>query len=263
MRLIAAGLTNVGMKRDHNEDNLVLVPSENLYVVADGMGGHASGEVASEITVRAMQEFFERTSADEESTWPYREDRSLKYEENRLVNSIKLANRTIYETAQADRSKHGMGTTVVSIYFTNTGAYVAHCGDSRCYRFRDGELTHVTTDHSLLNDYMRAHTLTEEEIEAFPHKNVITRALGMRDSVEVEVGRVEPLPGDLYLLCSDGLNGFVTDEDINKHVQSFLQSGDEAKANDVEGICSVLIDAANAGGGKDNVTCIAVKILEG
>jgi serine/threonine protein phosphatase PrpC len=259
VKLLSAGLTNVGMKRAHNEDNHLLVVEENLFVVADGMGGHASGEVASEIAVTSVSEFFRMTSADEEQTWPYKEERGLKYEENRLVAGIRLANRRIFETAQADVRKRGMGTTVVSVHFTNNGAYVGHCGDSRCYRFRNNRLELLTDDHSLLNDYLKNHKLTPEEIENFPHKNVIVRALGMKDTVQVDVARLEPLPNDLYLLCSDGLSGMVRDEDMERIIGGWLV--DPGRADDVNGLCSVLIDEANKNGGTDNVTVVIVKVM--
>jgi protein phosphatase len=262
MKLIAAGMTNVGMKRSHNEDAVLLVPQENLYVVADGMGGHAAGELASQIAVHSCAEFFEMTSGDDEQTWPFKEERGLKYEENRLVTAIKLANRRIFETAQADARKRGMGTTVVGALFTSTGAYIGHCGDSRAYRFRDNKIEQLTEDHSLLNDYLKAHKLSEEEIENFPHKNVIVRALGMQESVQVDIARLEPAPGDVYMLCSDGLSGMVTDPDMNTLVQDYLSSVDNGKADDVEGICKVLIDAANKNGGNDNVTAVAIKIVD-
>ena len=259
MKLIAAGRTNVGMKRSHNEDNHALAPDENFYVVADGMGGHACGEVASQMAVDAMVEFFRLTSKDEEQTWPFKEERNLKYEENRLVASIKLANRRIYESAQQNPSQHGMGTTIVGALFTNNGAYIGHCGDSRAYRFRDGKIEQLTSDHSLLNDYLKAHTLTQEEIDNFPHKNVIVRALGMKEFVKVDVSRLQPKPNDLYMLCSDGLSGMVPDEEMNILVQEFLQ--DPARTNDVEAICDALIDRANKNGGNDNVTTTCIKLV--
>lgn len=259
MKLLAAGVTNVGMKRAHNEDNHILVPEENLYVVADGMGGHASGEVASEIAVNSAADFFKMTSADEEQTWPYKEEKGLKYEENRLVAAIKLANRRIFETAQADVRKRGMGTTIVGVLFTHNGAYVGHCGDSRGYRFRNMRLEQLTEDHSLLNDYLKNHKLTQEEIDAFPHKNVIVRALGMKDTVQVDVSRLEPLPNDLYLLCSDGLSGMIKDEEMQTIIQGW--QGDPARADDIDGLCKNLIDVANKNGGTDNVTCVIIKVI--
>jgi PPM family protein phosphatase len=259
MRLLAAGVTNVGMKRAHNEDNHILVPEENLFVVADGMGGHASGEVASEIAVNSVAEFFKMTTADEEQTWPYKEEKGLKYEENRLVAGIKLANRRIFETAQADVRKRGMGTTVVGVLFTHNGAYVGHCGDSRGYRFRNMRLEQLTEDHSLLNDYLKNHKLSQEEIDAFPHKNVIVRALGMKDTVQVDVSRLEPMPNDLYLLCSDGLSGMIKDDEIQNIMQSW--QGDPARCEDIDGLCTNLIDVANKNGGTDNVTVVIIKVI--
>jgi PPM family protein phosphatase len=259
VKLLAAGLTNVGMKRAHNEDNHILVSDENLFVVADGMGGHASGEVASEIAVTSVSEFFKMTSQDEEQTWPYKEERGLKYEENRLVAGIRLANRRIFEHAQSDVRKRGMGTTVVSVHFTNNGAYVGHCGDSRCYRYRNNKLELLTDDHSLLNDYLKNHKLTEEEIENFPHKNVIVRALGMKDTVQVDVARLEPLPSDLYLLCSDGLSGMIRDKDMESLIQEW--ENDPQRTDDVDGLCRLLIDVANKNGGTDNVTVVLVKVM--
>jgi len=259
MKLKAAALTNVGMKRQHNEDNFLLVPEENLFCVADGMGGHACGEVASQLAVETCADFFKDTTKDDERTWPFKEERGLKYEENRLVTSIKLANLRIFETAQADIKKRGMGTTFVGALFTHNGAYVGHCGDSRAYRFRSGKIEQLTEDHSLLNDYLKAHTLTPEEIENFPHKNVIVRALGMKDTVTVDIARLEPATDDLYLLCSDGLSGMVPDPKMNDIVNAFLL--DPTKSDDISGICKALIDAANAAGGTDNVTAVCVKVL--
>jgi len=259
LKLIAAGLTNVGMKRAHNEDNHRLVPEENLFIVADGMGGHASGEVASELAVNSIADFFKMTSTDEEQTWPFKEERGLKYEENRLVAGIKLANRRIFETAQADVRKRGMGTTVVTALFTHNGAYIGHCGDSRCYRFRDNKLELLTEDHSLLNDYLKNHRLSQEEIDNFPHKNVIVRALGMKDTVQVDISRLEPHEEDLYILCSDGLSGMVQEPELLDTCTTFM--GDPQKAADIEGLCHSLIDSANKNGGTDNVTVVAIKVI--
>lgn len=260
MKLIAAGLTNVGMKRPHNEDNHLVLPEENLFLVADGMGGHQAGEVASQMAVDTIAEFFQRTAHDDDVTWPFKEEQGLKYEENRLVTSIKHANRRIFETARVDAKKNGMGTTVVSALFTNNGAYVGHCGDSRCYRWRDGELELLTEDHSLLNDHLKNHKMTPEEIANFPYKNVIVRALGMKESILVDISRLELLPKDIYLLCSDGLSGMVSDEQMQKMITDFIDDPD--RENDMKGLCQILIDAANANGGADNVTCIIIKILE-
>jgi len=254
--------TAIGARHTANEDAYGTDPDNGLWFVADGMGGHASGEVASQMAVQTVGEFFIDTGADEEITWPYKMAKDKNYEENRLVNAVKLANLRIFEASSADPRKKGMGTTLVGMYVANGGCYLGHVGDSRIYRINlAGEMDQLTEDHSLLNDYIKMKNLTAEEIEHFPHKNVIVRALGMKDNVQVDIARLEPTPGDLYMLCSDGLSGMVTDPDMNGLMQAYLGSTDNGKADDVEGMCKSLIDAANANGGNDNVTAIAIKVV--
>lgn len=240
------------MKRAHNEDNILLVPEERLYLVADGMGGHASGEVASEMAVQTLSDFFEETSKDQEITWPYKMEKGREYEANRLNAGIKLSNLRIFESATQNPAQRGMGTTIVALLIVDDTAYFGHVGDSRIYRLREGKLTQVTEDHSLLNDYIKMKDLTEEEIENFPHKNVIVRALGMKETVQVDVNSEKPQPGDTYMLCSDGLNGMITDDVIR---QIMVDNYD-----DLEQCCTDLIDAANANGGTDNITVAVVQI---
>lgn len=254
LKLRYAGNTHVGMKRSHNEDNLAILAEENLYMVADGMGGHASGEVASKMAVETVADFFRETAKDEDITWPYKMEKGRKYEENRLAAGIKLANLRIYETAAQNAAQRGMGTTIVALAFSGNSAFVGHVGDSRIYRVRGEDLELITEDHSLLNDYIKMKDLTEQEIENFPHKNVIVRALGMKETVQVDVAHEEPEVGDLYLLCSDGLNGMVTDEDIRRILVD--------KRDDLEACCNELIQAANDGGGNDNVTVVLVEIVD-
>ena len=254
LKLRYAGNTHVGMKRSHNEDNLAILSDENLYMVADGMGGHASGEVASKMAVETVADFFRETAKDEDITWPYKMEKGRKYEENRLAAGIKLANLRIYETAAQNAAQRGMGTTIVALAFSGNSAFLGHVGDSRIYRLRGEALEQVTEDHSLLNDYIKMKDLTEQEIENFPHKNVIVRALGMKETVQVDVAHEEPEVGDLYLLCSDGLNGMVTDADIRRIMIE--------NRNDLEKCCNALIQAANEGGGNDNVTVVLVEIVD-
>lgn len=251
MKLRYAGLTHVGMKRTHNEDNLALLPEESLYIVADGMGGHASGEVASQMAVETIMSFFRMTTRDEEVTWPFKEEKNLRYDENRLVAAIKFSNQRIFEAAAREARFKGMGTTIVTAFFTQGGAYLGHVGDSRGYRLRDGIIEQITDDHSLLNDYIKANKLTADEIENFPHKNVIVRALGMKDSVQVDVNRIDPKAGDYYLLCSDGLSGMVTDEQIRDITLEAY--------GDLEKACEELVSAANDAGGTDNITVALVQ----
>jgi PPM family protein phosphatase len=253
MRLTHAGLTDVGRKRNHNEDAYLLLPEEYLWCVADGMGGHASGEVAARLAVEELAEFFQLTGRDEEATWPFKLDPKLGYEENRLVTGVKLANLRIHERAQSDPKLRGMGTTIVacSLPKGSRTLLVGHVGDSRMYLFRAGQLRQVTEDHSLLNDYLRTKKLTPEEVESFPHKNVIVRALGMKPVVEVDVLREELQDGDIVLLCSDGLSGMVTDARMGDIVRG--------AHGDLRLAARGLVEAANDGGGVDNITCVLVQ----
>lgn len=252
MKLKYAGMTHVGMKRTHNEDNLCLLAEESLYIVADGMGGHASGEVASAMAVETVTSFFRMTTRDEEVTWPFKEEKNLRYDENRLVAGIKFSNQRIFEAAARESRFKGMGTTIVTAFFTQGGAYLGHVGDSRGYRIRDDRIEQITDDHSLLNDYIKANKLTPEEIEHFPHKNVIVRALGMKETVQVDVNRLDPKPDDYYLLCSDGLSSMINDEKILDIT---------LKSRDLESACENLVAAANAAGGTDNITVILIQFV--
>ncbi|BDG02604.1 Stp1/IreP family PP2C-type Ser/Thr phosphatase [Anaeromyxobacter oryzae] len=256
MRLSHAGASDVGRKRTHNEDAFLLLPEEQLWCVADGMGGHASGEVAARIAVEEMAEFFRLTGRDDEATWPYKLDPARTPDENRLLTGIKLANLRIHERAQVDPRLHGMGTTIVAAAFPRDArtVLVGHVGDSRAYLARQGGIRQLTEDHSLLNDYRKTRALSPEEIQAFPHKNVIVRALGMKPQVEIDVVREELVAGDVLLLCSDGLSGMVPDERIAEIVRG--SHGDLRRA------AGALVDAANAAGGVDNVTCVLVQALD-
>ncbi len=249
MKIRYAAKTDVGMKRTHNEDYFSLMEDEQLFIVADGMGGHSSGEVASRLAAETVSEFYQRTK-DEEATWPYKMDRSLSYIENRLVCGIKLANFKIYDSASKDIRFKGMGTTLVTCLINGDKIFVAHVGDSRCYRMRHNVLSQVTRDHSLLEDYKDAKPdMTEEEERNFPHKNVITRALGMRDTVQVDIKTEDVVDGDMFLLCSDGLSGMLTDE----MMQEIL-----INAEDLERSVADLVDQANRAGGTDNVTTLVL-----
>lgn len=247
-----AGETDVGQKRAHNEDTFSIVESENLFVVCDGMGGHASGEVASQMAMETIKTFYKDTRDDPEVTWPYKMDRSKQYEENRLTTAIKYANVRIFEAAKKEPKYHGMGTTITALYFIEEGVYRAHVGDSRIYRLRDGVYQQISEDHSLLNDYIKMKKLTPEEIESFPHKNVIVRALGMKESVKVDVMLERPERGDIYLMCSDGLSDEVSDARMG---EILMQHG-----VDVQTACHALIEEANGNGGHDNITVVLVRV---
>ncbi len=253
MRILHAARTDVGMKRDNNEDSFLALPAEGLFAVFDGMGGHAAGEVASGIAVQEMREFFQLTGRDPEATWPFKEDREKSYDENRLVTTIKLVNQRILEASEADASRKNMGTTCVSAHFVERDggarAIVAHAGDSRVYQLREGRLRRITIDHSLVEEYLRLGKITEEEARSFPQKNIILRALGQQPQVEVEVHEHELRPGDLLMLCSDGLSGMVEDPVM----EAILQ-----RSSGLDSAARRLLDTANANGGVDNSTVILV-----
>jgi len=250
MKISHAGLTDVGRKRDHNEDNLLMQPDDGLFVVCDGMGGHACGEVASQLACDKISEFFDLAGNDEDVTWPYKDDKKLSEAENMIAIGIKWANFSVFEKASSSIKHKGMGTTCVSVYFMNSECAIAHVGDSRCYRIRDDEIDQVTEDHSLLNDYKKLAKLTPDEIKNFPHKNIITRALGMKPSVAVET-RLEKLrKGDTYLLCCDGLSGELDSGDMLEIVLNADGDLDTASRD--------LVDQANKNGGRDNITVILV-----
>jgi PPM family protein phosphatase len=254
MRAIAAGASDVGLQREHNEDSYVVLKEYDLFVVADGMGGHRAGDVASKLATDTISEFFKST-ANDDVTWPFHFDTNLSEEENRLLTGIRVANRQIFERSTRSREYHGMGTTVVGAMFSSRKGrmYIGHVGDSRCYRVREGQIQLLTRDHSLINDYLLAMPdLTEEQRSELP-KNVITRALGMQDQVVVDLQHDEPTPGDVYVLCSDGLSGMVQDDEIQKIVVSHP---------DIRDACAKLIARANEHGGEDNVTAVLIKIEE-
>jgi len=250
MRIRYAAKTDPGLKRNHNEDYFSLIEDEQLFLVADGMGGHACGEVASKMAADVIREFFSR-SKDDDSTWPFKMDRQLSYLENRLVVGIKLANQRIYEAASKDARLKGMGTTVVITQVAGDKLYIAHVGDSRCYRIRGEGVQQLTRDHSLLEDYKDARPdMSDEEQRKFPHKNVITRALGMRETVQVDVMADDIQDGDVFVLCSDGLSGMVDNRKLGDTVK---------KSNDLEAAVTGLVEAANHAGGTDNITVLALE----
>ncbi|MDW8252200.1 MAG: Stp1/IreP family PP2C-type Ser/Thr phosphatase, partial [Myxococcales bacterium] len=253
LRAVAYGLTDRGMQREHNEDSFSVLNEYGLFVVADGMGGHLAGDVASRIATDTIAEFF-RSTANEDVTWPFHFDTNLTEEENRLLTGIRVANRQILDRSEKSRECYGMGTTVVGAMFSpsKNKVFIGHVGDSRCYRIRQGQIKLLTRDHSLVNDYITAiPNLTEEQKADLP-KNVITRALGMQKDVVVDLQSDDPQPDDIYVLCSDGLNGMLRDEEILEIVTTH--------GLDLSARARKLIDVANANGGEDNITVVLIHI---
>jgi serine/threonine protein phosphatase PrpC len=250
MDVKAYGLTDVGRQRQHNEDAFLVADEAKLFLVADGMGGHAAGEIASRIAVESISEFIVHTKEDD-GTWPHAYDEQFTRTTNRLMAALRMANTRVLEAMRKDAKLRGMGTTVVACMADHGKISVAHVGDSRAYMIRNGRISRITNDHSWVFEQVQAGMLTEAEAEKHPLRNVITRALGGALSVNPEASEIDSRPGDLYLLCSDGLTGMVPEDQILKLVT--------ANADDLEKACRQLIDVANEHGGLDNVTAILLK----
>jgi PPM family protein phosphatase len=255
MRISVKGITDVGRKREANEDCFAIVPEDHLFVVADGMGGHAAGEVASRLAVSAIADFIASTRRDAEITWPYEYDTSMSMEGNRLKTAIRLANQRILDTISHKKDLEGMGTTLVGVMVSDGRVCVGHVGDSRAYLLREGSITQITSDHSWVNEQVKLGFLSRNDASRHPFRNVVTRALGSRDDVVVDVTEQALVPGDYIILCSDGLNTMMDDDSI---LRTVIEHGD-----DVEAAAQSLIDAANQNGGEDNVTVIVIKVEEG
>ena len=246
--------TDVGLKRDHNEDHFLVSEKLGLYVVADGMGGHAAGEVASRTAVNTIEDFLGVAQTDRDFTWPFGVDRSLTEEENLLVTAIKLANREICLLAEERPEYHGMGTTIATLKVSETHGLIAHVGDSRAYRLRNGALDQITADHSWVNEQVARSVITEEEARTHRWRNVITRALGNRDAIEVDLAKTDVLAGDAFLLCTDGLSGMVPNEGIHRVLGKAVTTPSKRLVRE-------LIALANDAGGIDNITVVVLRVL--
>jgi PPM family protein phosphatase len=251
--LVWAVSTDPGLRRTSNEDSYSTRPDVGLFVVADGMGGHVAGEVASRVAVEAIEAFIEETAgADKNRTWPFPFDPSLSLEANRLKAAFRLANRRIASAIADSQDLRGMATTASAVLMGKESASVGHVGDSRVYVLRQGTLAQITHDHSWVEEQVRAGTLTPSAARQHPWRNVVTRALSGGEDPEVDVTEVTPVPGERYLLCSDGLFGVVADDRI---AEILGQSGVS-----LETICRGLVDAANKAGGPDNITALVLEI---
>ncbi len=247
MKIVSCGITDVGLKRGHNEDNYLINEELNLYVVADGMGGHAGGEYASAIAVNTVEEVVTSLEAGDlelDTTDP------VEITRHKLTHAIRLAGRRIYEKAKEQPEYHGMGTTVVVLLVRNGNAYVAHVGDSRVYLVREGRIEQVTEDHSLIAEKIRHGLITPEEAKNHKMRNVITRSLGYQEDVEVDLSVRAVRRGDTFLLCSDGLSGLVEEDELLDHVVR-MSPQPAARA---------LTELACQRGGDDNITTIIATV---
>lgn len=249
MRITSCGITDVGLKRGHNEDNYLINEELNLFVVADGMGGHAGGEYASAIAVNTVEEIV--TSMELEGVGAGTDD-PVEITRHKLTHAIRLAGRRIFEKAKEQPEYHGMGTTAVVVLIEGGNAFVAHVGDSRVYLLRDGSIEQVTEDHSLIAEKIRHGLITPEEAKNHRMRNVITRSLGYQEDVEVDLTVRAVRRGDQYLLCSDGLSGHVGDVEMAAAMTKGAPQDAARK----------LIELACERGGDDNITTVIARIEE-
>ncbi len=246
--------TDKGCKRKKNEDRYSISPFGDLFIITDGMGGHAGGEIASKIAVDSLEDFISKVMSDEQGTLPFDLDENLSYEANLLKIGIKLANKKIYKISRENIKYGRMGTTIVAALIKEDKAYIAHVGDSRAYLIRDNNIYQLTQDHSWVNLQISLGILNKEEAANHPLKNVIIRALGTQKDIEVDLTEQKLLDDDYLLLCSDGLNLYLSDSEILQIV--------EEGGEDLEKIVNKLVDLANARGGEDNITVILIHFKE-
>ncbi|MCA9533493.1 MAG: Stp1/IreP family PP2C-type Ser/Thr phosphatase [Myxococcales bacterium] len=244
-------LTDVGKVRDHNEDSFLVDRKLNLFVVCDGMGGHAAGEVASSIAARVVRE----TLAEEQDLLLSYEQGNETSRESILELMEKASQRacsSVHQEGQRDESKRGMGTTLVALSIVGNRGFICHVGDSRIYLYRQGAVHQLTEDHSLINELLKRGRLTREQIGKMNYKNAVTRAVGVYESVDADVFDFDVLPGDRFLLCSDGLHDYLEESVLARMFDEIPE--DE--------LAQRLIQLANDGGGKDNITALVVRVPE-
>ena len=242
--------SHVGLVRDENEDNLVVMPADGLYVVADGMGGHAAGQIASEICVKTIADFYQ--GSQRLRRIPFSTTAGVGEATMLLEQSMLMANRAIYQASLEVGSRQGMGTTVVGLQFTGDTVSICHAGDSRAYLLRGGRIAQITPDHSLSNFLFGLGRDAEARLAAATMSNVIMRALGLEGDVDVEAQELAVQPGDRFLLCSDGLSDLVSDTQL----EFFL--GDAHLS--LEDISDRLVERALQAGGRDNITVLIVEV---
>ena len=253
LKVSSVAVTDTGLRREGNEDSFRERPDLGLYVVADGMGGHEAGEVASRIAVQVIESFIDDTrNADLNSTWPFPFDTARSLAANRLIAALRLANKRVASAIAESPEVKGMATTAVAILLEPQGmAQVAHVGDSRAYLLRKGQLRQLTNDHSWVGEQVRAGVLSDDDAQRHPWRNVVTRAISGGADPEVDVSEVPLEPGDRMLVCSDGLSSSVPPDRLSELMN---QPGDIASC------AQALITAANDAGGPDNITVILVEV---
>jgi PPM family protein phosphatase len=250
MPVRAFGTTDVGRVRAANEDSFLIDPEHNLFIVADGMGGHQGGGFASSNAVRSIREEVVRLETAQESTQPLADQGGRSSAQVRLYHALQRTNERLYKKAQEDSALRGMGTTVTAIQLDASSANIAHVGDSRLYLMRDSKLRQVSRDHSWVQEQVDAGVISEDEARVHPLKNIITRSLGHDRELMVDLLREDFHPGDRFLLCSDGLTNMVPDQII----------GDVLRRLPAEPAIKELVRLALEAGGQDNITAVVVEI---
>ena len=248
-----AGKSDVGCVRQNNEDNFGYDSRHGIYVVCDGMGGQAAGEVASKIAVDSVLNYFREAARTGNRPQVGAALESASARANALASAIQLANVAIHKAAAEHAAHSGMGSTIVAVLVENDSFSVGHAGDSRIYRIRHGEIRQLTRDHSLVMEQVRRGMLTQEEAQNSEMQNIIIRALGPEETVQVDLDDLAAEPGDILLLCSDGLNRHVSDDSILEIAQA---------TSTLQAMADRLIDAAREGGGSDNITALLVRFQE-
>lgn len=251
MKFVACGKTDIGVKRTKNEDHFCSEEDLGLFIVADGIGGHAGGEIASTMAVEVIRDYVKMSMIEKVQVFS-EGNAQFAEETNRVAAGIRLANQSIYESSQKDATLHGMGTTVAVALITGNKLSIAHVGDSRIYLVREHALFPLTDDHSVVSEQMKLGLITKEEAETSHIGNIITRALGHEKTVAIDLNELDIIGGDRIVLCTDGLTRMVSDDFILSTVTS-VDTHEEA--------CTILIDTARANGGKDNITVIVIHIL--
>ncbi len=238
MILRSAAGTDVGLRRSVNEDRYALAPDLGLYLVADGMGGHTAGQVASQLAAEATLRAIDTLQGGQLSL------------SEKLRHAIACANREIYVQAEARSELAGMGTTLVAILAAQERLALAHVGDSRAYLIRQGRIRLLTDDHSVVGEMLRRREISEDAAREHPHRHVLTRALGVRRAVEPDLAELTPAEGDIFVMCTDGLTGHLRDQEIAERI---------SLGADLQEICDALVTTANERGGEDNTTVVLVR----
>ncbi len=250
MKVVSSGITHIGKSRKKNEDRFLVNDELGLYIVADGMGGHAGGEEASRMAVETIEKVITRLKDDLDATLPYAYEEKIPPAARGLKYSVRLAGEKIYRKARQSPEYQGMGTTVTALWLEAKEAHIAHVGDCRGYLLRDGKIGQLTEDHSWVQQQVDAGIISPEEAREHELRNIITRSVGFEEDVKIDTYSKDLKPGDIHLICSDGLSNPVSEVELNEITLSSTP----------EMACQQMVDLANERGGRDNITVVIVRV---